>query len=564
MRTYGDLLFNKTNDRWEIGKCEPHVALRLKKIFPKISITSLPPYYFSNENDICADLDWFIQRYPLKINDLDKKLLNNNKKSFLKTQADLERILVPNWSPNRVVGLREGSELRHYQAQAVALYEKVKRLLLVDDIGLGKTYEAIGAALIPGVLPVAIVVQTHLPNQWEEKIKEFSHLRVHKIKKTTPYNLPEADVYLYKYSQISGWVNYFAEGHFKMAIFDEIQELRRGLESNKGLGARVLVNSVEYVLGITATPVFNYGIEMFNIMEFIKPKILGTQKEFIREWCKGDTRIVSEPEALGSYLRENHAMLRRRKEDVYDEVNKVNTIIQTIGYDEKAVKNAEELAKKLAVATLSGSFTERGQAARQLDIHARQTTGVSKAKYVAEFIRVLVASGEPVLLAGWHHDYYDILKRELKDLNPVMYTGKETDKQKEQAKQSFLSGDSKVLILSLRSGAGMDGLQHVCSTVVIGELDWSPKVHEQFIGRVDRDGQTKPIMAIYLVSEYGSDPVIIDILGLKNSQSSGMLNPEGKPEKIHSDKSKLAVLAEQYLSKKEIQKIKENNIAVKV
>jgi SNF2 family DNA or RNA helicase len=558
MKTYGKLRFNKLKKKWAIH-CEPHVSIKLKKIFPKIAITSIPPYYLSNENDICADIYWFMQRYPLEITPNDKKLLKKGKNLFTEKQAELEKIFIPNWESSETLKLREGCELRHYQSQAVALFVKVKKLLLVDDIGLGKTYEAIGAAISSNALPAAVVVQTHLQGQWEEKINEFSYLTTYKIKKTTPYDLPKADIYIFKYSQLAGWVNFFTEKYFKLAIFDEIQELRRGTESSKGQAAKVLVNNVDWVLGATATPIFNYGIEMFNIMEYITPGLLGTRYEFLREWCHSDMRVVSEPEALGSYLKENYALLRRRKEDVYDEVNKVNTIIEKVGYDEKEVKNSEELAKKLAIKTLSGTFIDRGQAARQLDIHARQATGVSKAKYVADFVRMIVDSGEPVILAGWHHDYYRIVLRELRDLNPVMYTGQETERQKNRSKEAFLSGESKILILSLRSGAGMDGLQHVCSTVVIGELDWSPKVHEQFIGRVDRDGQKKPVMAIYLISDYGSDPVVVDILGLKNSQSSGIIDHNQKPLKKISDKSKLTSLAEQFLTKREIQRIKKEN-----
>src|SRR5579884_3848269 len=44
--------------------------------------------------------------------------------------------------------------------------------------------------------------------------------------------------------------------------------------------------------------------------------------------------------------------------------------------------------------------------------------------------------------------------------------------------------------MSLRSGAGLDGLQEDCTVGVFGELDWSPEQHRQCIGRLDRDGQT--------------------------------------------------------------------------
>ncbi|HMJ16609.1 MAG TPA: C-terminal helicase domain-containing protein, partial [Polyangiaceae bacterium] len=83
-----------------------------------------------------------------------------------------------------------------------------------------------------------------------------------------------------------------------------------------------------------------------------------------------------------------------------------------------------------------------------------------------------------------------------------------------------------VLMMSLRAGAGLDGLQHCCSTVVFGELDWSPAVHEQATGRVFRDGQASPVLAYYLVSDEGSDPVLQTTLGLKRAQLDGVRSPD--------------------------------------
>lgn len=555
-RVYGTLSFNKKENKWIIDECEPHVSLRLKKIFPKIGDYAIPPFSMIANKDTSADLFWFIQRYPLKISNKDYEILSNDNEVFFKEQADLEKILLPKYKSKLNLNFKEGCKLRDYQNKGVALHHKVKRLLLVDDIGLGKTYEAFGACLMPGTLPAAIVVQTHLQGQWAEKAFEFTNLKVHKIEKRKPYSLPKADIYIFKYGQISGWVDIFAQGFFKMAVYDEIQELRRGKESSKGVGADILSKNVDYVLGLTATPIYNYGIEMFNIMEYIKPGSLGTRYEFLREWCTGDDKSVKNPKALGAYLRENFLMLRRTRADVGREMSKVTSIVQNVSYDERAVKSAEELAKKLAITALSGSFTERGQAARQLDIKAREMTGVSKAKYVAEFIKMVVDTGEPVIVGGWHRDFYNILLKELKDYSPLMYTGSETPKQKEETKRRFLEGESKIMILSLRSGAGLDGLQNICSTVIIGELDWSPKVHEQLIGRVDRDGQEKPVVVFYLVSEYGSDPIIVSLLGLKESQSRGIIDHNIGPEFKQSNKDKLKELAKSYLSNKELNNLK--------
>jgi hypothetical protein len=70
-----------------------------------------------------------------------------------------------------------------------------------------------------------------------------------------------------------------------------------------------------------------------------------------------------------------------------------------------------------------------------------------------------------------------------------------------------------------------DGEQRACRTVVFGELDWSPGVHEQCVGRVYRDGQKEPVMAYYLIAEHGADPVIADVLQVKKAQADGIRDP---------------------------------------
>lgn len=829
----------------------------------------------------------------MEISEEDHAHLQRNNEQFYATQTEIEAILTPNYIPGRYA-LKEGQRLRPYQAQAIEVFKKNKCLLVGDEVGLGKSYVGIGAVLDKEQLPAIVVVQTHLTKQWKDKFGEFSELKVHIIKGTKPYSLPEADVYIMKYSCLSGWVDIFRTKFFKTAVFDEIQELRRGAESGKGCAAKALAVSAEYRLGTSGTPIYNYGDEMWNIMDIMKDSCLGNKAEFLREWGNGD-RVVVEPKALGAYLREKHLFLRRTRDDVGQYLQPVNTIVETVGYDELAVKSIEDLAVKLAIKASQGSFIERGMAARELDIMVRQATGISKARYVAEFVRILLENDEPVLLVGWHracfkrgtqilmydgtaksveeivvgdlvmgpdskprevlvlirgagrmfkitpkkgqpficsenhiltlcynnrkkfktvhiasseffkkgerrkrdytlmradivqfqevkdvfepwllgywlgngaaalkdfrvcsmdpeveekmsniaeqyglfvnewpapgrtgtgkakhiklscgksngknkvlaefkslnlmnnkhiphkykvasmtdrrrllaglldsdghvyrngcgaefgntnhtlskdvewlcrslglaaylkgpfkivtgygkkdgsptliyrvfisgdltdipvisrkaadkrtinknvlrvglrieestpddffgfevdgdhlfllddftvvHNCYDIWLRELSNHNPVMYTGSESEAQKNSARDAFINGNTNLMIMSLRSGVGLDGLQKRCSTVVFGELDWSPMVQRQVVGRLDREGQARQVMAIYLCSDSGSDPLIIDLLGLKSSQAQGILDPTLGVQSPHSDGSRIQLLVQKYLKK---------------
>lgn len=549
MRKYGNIQLKEDN-YWHIENVEPHVAIKIKNLFPKIPAYSTS-YEFINNAEHCHDLLWFMDRYPFNISESDFSYLQDGRKQYEKSQKALEDIFLPSFTAKEY-SLNKGYTAREYQSKAASFHAIQRRFLLGDDIGLGKTLTALLTMFNKETLPAIVVAQTHLPKQWEmEGIKRFTNFRSHIIKGTKPYSLPESDVYIMKYSCLSGWVDIFKQEIFKSVIFDEVQELRR-VVSDKYQAAKVLSGSVQFAMGLSATPIYNYGDEIFAIMDMINPGCLGNKQDFLREWAVpiGNGRWkISDPQALGTYLREFNLMLRRRRVDVGQELPPINKIVTTISYDTHEVKRSEEIARQLAIKVVGGSFMERGQAARELDAFVRHQTGVAKAKEVAAFVRILLENNEPVLLSGWHREVYEIWNRELADFNPVMYTGSENSSQKEKAKQSFIDGESNLFIISNRSGIGLDGLQHRCKHVVIGELDWSPKVHDQIIGRIDRDGQKDQVTAFFPVCEFGSDPFIIDLLGLKSSQSHGIVDPMLAIANQHTDESRIKLMAEYFLTK---------------
>jgi hypothetical protein len=252
---------------------------------------------------------------------------------------------------------------------------------------------------------------------------------------------------------------------------------------------------------------------------------------------------------LGAFLREQQVFLRRTRKDIGQEAPPINRIIETVSTDTKAIDNIREIARQLAIKTVSGSFVQRGSAARELDMLARMTTGVAKARSVAAYVKLLLDDGIPVLLAGWHRDVYEIWLRELKDYNPMMFTGSETAAQKRKNAKAFMDGQSNLLIMSLRSGDGLNGLQFRCSVVVFGEMDWSSQMHDQMIARLDREHQPDQVTAIFLNSSDGSDPPMIDLLARKSDQARGIVDPNEPTKAVFSDTSRVKALAQQFLDK---------------
>lgn len=548
--SFGQIRYSDEGHCWVI-ETKAHVALRLKRVFPKINGKRVGILTLSDTVENARDLEWFIERYP---HDLDRpSLLKERSNSHRERETVISQLLKGAISS---IEFPLAIPAREYQAQAAHILKVSGGLLCADDVGLGKTVTAIAAIIDPALRPCLVATLAHLPKQWRSFIQRFApHLRVHILKKGTPYDLRTkdgamTDVILSSYHKLSGWAETLS-GIVKSVVWDECQELRHA-GTWKYQAARLIAGATPWRLGLSATPIYNYGGEMFNVMNCIAPDALGSHGEFMTEWCHdGDT--VQDPRAFGSYLRESGFMVRRTRADVGRELPACSSIPHPIECDAKALEAATDGCASLARIILEGAEAYRGEkmrASAEFDMRMRQATGIAKAPYVAEFVRMLVESGERVVLYAWHREVYNILGRRLEDLRPVLYTGTESVPQKDESKRKFIEGESKVLLISLRSGAGLDGLQGVCSTVVFAELDWSPGVHEQCIGRIHRDGQSKPVFAYYLLADEGSDPIVADTLGLKTQQIQGIRDPNGELlEALEVDPLHIKKLAQDYLKR---------------
>jgi SNF2 family DNA or RNA helicase len=245
-------------------------------------------------------------------------------------------------------------------------------------------------------------------------------------------------------------------------------------------------------------------------------------------------------------------MLRRTRAEVKRELPGLTIIPHTVDCDPAPLKDVENAAMTLARVIIEGSGKKHEQflASGELSSLVRKATGVAKAPYVAEFVNLLLESEQKIVLFGWHHDVYSIWRERLKEHKVSMFTGEESDSQKQKSEDDFIRGDSRVLIMSVRAAAGLDGLQHICRTGVIGEPDYSPGVHEQCYTRLYRDEQKDPVTIYFPLADDGSDPVIADILQLKRTQIEGVRSPDRDVmDTLETDGTRIRKLAEFYLAK---------------
>ncbi len=517
---YGTLSYNRRSKCWTI-KGEPCVTEMAKRLFPG-SERKRGEARFTANRRIIGEVNWLMMRYPLEIAQRDRvlweKSLEAAREHALRRQ-EAQRLPLRSNPPE---GTFEGT-LREFQKEGLSFLLANERTLLADEMGLGKTVQALACLAATGDIPALLVVPPHLMRNWESEAGRFLRIdgkppRVCVIRGLKPYDLPEADIYIIHYLLLRGWKKVLPEAGFRAVIFDEIQELRHA-GTEKYSAASLLAERCERVIGLSGTPIYNRGAEIWNVINILDFHCLGDWESFTREWCDGyGNHIVRDPGLLGAHLKREGLILRRTKQEVLAELPPKRKLVQEIDADDKVYRELMRPVMELlgSLRELHPDSKERALLEERISAGERQATGVAKAPFVAAFVRALLDSDEKVLLFAHHHAVMDIYKKELAAYKPVFITGRESTVQKDISVQRFVSGETNLCVISLRSAAGLN-LQRA-SCVVFGELDWSPAVHSQAEDRAHRMGQRDSILCYYLVASQGSDRDMQDALGLKVSQ----------------------------------------------
>ena len=525
---YGTLSYNRRSKCWTI-KGEPCVTEMAARLFPSSERRRGEARFTANRR-IIGDVNWLMMRYPLEIAPRDRELWKNalaQAREHVLLRMNAEKLPRRSTPPE---GTFEG-ELREFQKEGLSFLLANPRTLLADEMGLGKTVQALACLAAAKEFPALIVVPPHLLRNWQTEITRFLRLegkpaRVCVLTGLKPYQPPEADVYIIHYLLLRGWKQALPQMGFKAVVFDEIQELRHG-GTEKYSAASLLAEECERVIGLSGTPIYNKGSEIWNVVNILDYHCLGDWESFTRAWCDGyGNHLVRNPALLGEHLRREGLILRRTKEEVLAELPPKRRLVQEIDSDDKVYRELmrpvmDQLGSLLA---LHPDARERALLEEQVGRGERQATGVAKAPFVAAFVRALEDSGEKVLLFAHHHAVMDIYRKELAAYRPVFITGRESTTQKEEAVARFMEGKTNLCVISLRAASGLN-LQRA-SCVVFGELDWSPAVHSQAEDRAHRMGQKDSILCYYLVAPQGSDRDMQDALGLKVSQFVALMGDQ--------------------------------------
>ena len=203
MRFEGQIIETEQNQL--LVDAEPHVMSRIRKIFDNASNSwergkyTHKPIRFASTLNACRDLIWVLERYNLEVSTdllLSITAKANEYDGILRKVSDADKDTTYKISPD---ALPLALPLREHQIKFTNMFSQMRRMLLADKMGLGKTPSAISVLCEPDRRPALVVVPTHLCTQWEREVKRFlPGVSTHVIRGFKNYPLPKVDVLITK------------------------------------------------------------------------------------------------------------------------------------------------------------------------------------------------------------------------------------------------------------------------------------------------------------------------------------------------------------------------------
>ncbi|HJL67873.1 MAG TPA: DEAD/DEAH box helicase [Nitrosopumilus sp.] len=482
-----------------------------------------------------------LDRYPLEI--LSKSAWQ---RKIVKTY-DPKPVLPP--IKHKLKRAKSGEQFRgkllNFQKEGLDfLLKSSGNALLADEMGLGKTVQTLSyVATEKQTFPLLVIAPLVTLNNWEREIEKFlkkksrngrindsSSPSVTLIRTGKSKELPKTDIYVINYELLFKRFDDLSNVGIRTVVCDEVHNLRsKTTQKYKSVKKLAALPSVLYRIGLSGTPIYNRGSEIWPIIDILKPGLLGSFKEFCEYFCyvndKGKAIVLENKRASLRNELQKHVMLRRKKSDVLKELKDKVRYKEVIASDtdyylEELNKIWKKLEEEQKVAETEFSKSASYHRAIQSE---RQIAGVAKLPHVINFVKNIMEIEESVVVFCHHKVIHKLLHESLQDFSPVSIIGGQADKLRQDQIDKFQKGESKLMIAGIRAGNVGINLTRA-KYVIFAELDWSPAIHRQAEDRLHRIGQKNTVFAYYLIGNGTLDDHVANILVDKSYEIDAIMD----------------------------------------
>ena len=400
---------------------------------------------------------------------------------------------------------------------------------LADDMGLGKTVQTLCLLLAErgagNPKPALVVCPTSVIGNWQREAERFTpslkvlvHHGVGRGRGEAFLGAARAHaVVITSYALLLRDLEHFGAVDWSTVVLDEAQNVKNP-ETKQARSARAL--PAAHRIALTGTPVENNVGDLWSIMEFLNPGLLGSPAEFKRSFfvpiqARRDAAAMARLRRLtGPFI------LRRLKTDrcvIADLPEKMEmkvfctltreqaSLYQAVLSDaEKAIAKAEGIERKgVVLATLSKLKQVCNHPTQLLADNSPIPGRSGKLARVTEMMQEVIESGERALVFSQFAEMGAILTAHLQETfgREVLFLhGGVPRGQRERMVDRFQSeaDGPAVFVLSLKAGGTGLNLTRA-SHVFHFDRWWNPAVEAQATDRAFRIGQTRRVQVHKLV-----------------------------------------------------------------
>jgi SNF2 family DNA or RNA helicase len=480
----------------------------------------------SHEN--IQQLQWINDRYPMEI--LSKSAW---RRKALKTYGLKVK-------PKKIEKLSKANPSKQFRGKLLNfqkegldfLLKSSGNALLADEMGLGKTVQTLAyLATEKQAMPTLVIAPLVTLRNWQREVGKFMKKKSRNgrlienevsssvvIRTGKSQELEKFDFYIINYELLEKRLPDLSKLDLRTIICDEVQNLRsKTTKKYSAVKKLAALPSVKYRIGLSGTPIYNRGSEIWPIVDILRPGMLGSFKEFCEYFCyvndKGKAIVLeNKRESLREELCK-HVMLRRKKSDVLKELKDKVRYKEIIDSDSTYYnKELEKIWAKLKEEQKAAETEFDKSASFHRAIQSeRQAAGVAKLPHVINFVKNIMEIDESVVVFCHHRSIHDLLHKNLSEYNPASIIGGQSDNERQLQIDMFQDGKTKLMIAGLRAGnVGINLTQ--AKYVIFAELDWSPAIHRQAEDRLHRIGQKNTVFAYYLIGNGTLDDHVAKIL----------------------------------------------------
>jgi SNF2 family DNA or RNA helicase len=415
--------------------------------------------------------------------------------------------------------------------------------ILADEVGLGKTIEAgliIKEYQLRGLArKILILVPASLCRQWQDELYQKFDITAVINRSSRAWEHHDVIIASIDTAKRKEHREAILSTPYDLVVVDEAHKLKNERSQNYQFVSQI---QKKHFLLLTATPMQNDLKELYNLINLLRPGLLGTYRSFKKRFMK-DKRTPQNTAQLRSLLSQVMIRNKRSESTVQFPPRHVHSIPLSLKPQEMVLYRAltkfvRERARffienmdnrgvlplitlqrevcsssfaaamtlaKMAQATANPQVRERLVELYQLAIEIEENT---KAEIVLELLSKI---GEKTLIFTEYvaTQRYLIDKLQKNGIPTVGFDGSLSRGRKEWAKFLF-SREAQVMVCTESGGEGLN-LQF-CSNLINYDLPWNPMRLEQRIGRIHRLGQTRPVHVFNLCTRDTIEEHVLNLL----------------------------------------------------